>query len=215
MNDPTKNVCPYCAGSAKIKLEEEENDNWTATCGDCHAIWGLGGGENMKHYFMHSGEEVQALARAMDDREARASKQEDGTVILSGMFLPVGRPTANGNVYPPELAEKMAQQLRDKGWTYFSPMGPGAPQGLSEAVGHVEDATVVNGAIRGTIKLIDTPKGKLLKEMLAMDHGEGPYRRAPTKLGFSITSYGEVGDDGVIKDARPSHVDLVDKDLLK
>ena len=94
-------------------------------------------------------------------------------IKLTANLLYYDQKNLNGRIYTKELAEKIVEQFENRDGEMFGELGyPDRFEVLLTQVSHkVEEIHLdeENKAIVGTIKILDTPKGKIVKEMLGTD----------------------------------------------
>ena len=94
-------------------------------------------------------------------------------IKLTANLLYYDQKNLNGRIYTKEMAEKIVEQFENRDGEMFGELGyPDRFEVLLTQVSHkVEEIHLdeENKAIVGTIKILDTPKGKIVKEMLGTD----------------------------------------------
>lgn len=127
-------------------------------------------------------------------------------LCMKGIFIQGDVRNQNQRVYPANEIAKAVKQVNEKIHTGYSVLGElDHPEELSinlDRVSHIitdmwMDESGKNGY--GTLKLIPTPMGELVKTML----------KAGVKLGVSSRGSGNVGDDGNVSDFEIVTVDIV------
>jgi len=136
-------------------------------------------------------------------------KDEGGTI--SGVAMVAGVPNANGLIYSPEVAKKLAEEMKGKfvladmkDGRFVAPDFGRAP--LRLVAGEVTDATFDSETGRVTVqaKLIDTPPGQLVKHVLERQRDQQIDGLAPTQpLAIAMTAMGTLDGDMVLEAVSP------------
>jgi len=100
-------------------------------------------------------------------------KEKDKPILLTGNLLHYGEKNLNGRIYTKEMAERIVEQFENRDGEMFGELGyPDRFEVLLTQVSHkVEEIHLdeENKSVVGTIKILDTPKGKIVKAMLDTD----------------------------------------------
>jgi hypothetical protein len=138
-------------------------------------------------------------------KEAKAQIQ-DGCYLLTAPIAIPDQPNVNGNVYTKEVIEKMKEDLKkmilEKNNVVFL---VGEPMGLYPrldmvvgTVEKIEDADI-------TIKLLDTPKSQIVKQIVKSKLPKSGFY-------FGVNGLGEVDENGVIHDFTLRDITLIGVD---
>lgn len=147
---------------------------------------------------------------------------------LTGVALFADRPNANGIVFPRAEVERIAAQLTEQATTGhgFVVVLPGlvpgsSPIRLADVGAQITDVKLDDqGRLSISAKVLDTPPGRVVKQMIAVEaavggaQGAGPYRGKVQRLAFSISGRGTARDDNMVQDAAVDAVALIDRKTL-
>ena len=126
--------------------------------------------------------------------------------MITATILELDTPNKNGRVYSKEVGEQIAHQIQERLrdgvlWGQLNGQDdPGCALDLSKVSHKTVGARVEGTSLVADMELVDTPCGKIARELLAHD----------TNIGFRPRGTGIVSQDGVI-----SHYVLVSVDLVK
>ena len=137
----------------------------------------------------------QILIETLNPNEAKIqeSKQEGKHWYLNGIFMQAEKKNGNGRIYPKHVLEKAVNQINEKIEKGFNVLGElEHPETLSinlNNVSHVIEKLEWQGNnVIGRAKILDTPKGEIVKALLK----EG------IKLGVSSRGSGSTKRDGEV-----------------
>ena len=146
---------------------------------------------------------------------------DDGTLRFEAVeLLRANTPTPSGRVYSTDVIRRMFREAleakpllvtMDAKYNY----DPGVIK-LADAVGIIESVTISeDGVVTGKGRMLDTHKGRTVIDHLRAlaGIGGGPYRSRPTKIemGMSVMAMGTVDEDGTVRDARLTGVELIEQ----
>lgn len=125
--------------------------------------------------------------------------------ILGYIKLPIfkiGEPTATGRIYDANVVDQIRTKL-DGESPVFVEMDPGAAStiNLERVCGLLKDVVVEDDEVFGTLQIIKTPHGVILRTLLREGVKEERFR-------FSMIGSGTVGDDNVVRDYQFSYLGL-------
>lgn len=151
---------------------------------------------------------------------------------FSGNFLYYDKKNLNGRIYKKEIAEEIVEQfnkMKEEGSPCFGELGhPSENQfghiDLSNASREIEEIHLdeKSGSIKGTIRLLDTPSGNKVKEMMdnsgiiglsCRSRGTGQVNENGEIENFKILSFDLVsGPDGFGNIVENDHLKLLDNE---
>ena len=128
---------------------------------------------------------------------------------LTGTFLYFDKKNLNNRIYPKEVAEKIVNQFNEikKDGKNLGQMGyPPADEfgiNLGEVSHEIEEIHIneKNSSVDGTIRLLETPKGKVAEDLLFGEH--------PVGLSCRPRGTGEVNERGEIENFQIISFDLI------
>ena len=126
-------------------------------------------------------------------------------------------PNHNGRIYDSNMMKEAIEKFNKEGIkicelrpdyeNFFS-------HNLSNTAGKVENIWVENNQVFGKIELLDTPKGKVVKELINEGH---EFKLNPRILGNKVPVLDEEGNQKIDEDGNPiydmKNVELVSFDL--
>ena len=131
-------------------------------------------------------------------------------IRLTGNFLHYGQKNLNRRIYTKECAEKMVEEFNTRGGIMYGELGQ--PEGYDvrlSNVSHIVEEIHLDeekNSIVGTITILDTPKGKIVKKLLKQDIG----------LSCRSRGAGTVNENGEIEDYQLFSFDLIaDQDAFE
>jgi len=138
----------------------------------------------------------------------RRLKDEGGTI--SGVAMVAGVPNANGLIYPPEVAKKLAEEMT-KSRFLFADMKDGrfvtVPRAqLRLAAGEVSEATFdpETGRVTVQARILDTPSGQLVKQAMKGQRALEEIGLKPSQpLAMSVSAMGTLDGDMVVEAEAP------------
>tara|TARA_Y100001973_G_scaffold100917_1_gene162939 strand:- start:1018 stop:1671 length:654 start_codon:yes stop_codon:yes gene_type:complete len=153
---------------------------------------------------------MKLITETTEDVRLICEKSEDGNrdYYIEGVFMQAEKKNRNGRVYPKDVLFKEVKRYNDEYVKKNRAMGelghPAGPTVNLERVSHlIKDLRVEGSDIIGRAKIMDTPYGKIVKNLV--DEG--------TKLGVSSRGMGSLknvkGINEVQNDFMLSAVDIV------
>ena len=113
------------------------------------------------------------------------------------MVLQLDIPNRNGNVYTKKSIEEAISKFKIPSFGAFMDNGPADIDNFSHVVNRV---WIENDVVMATVKTIDTPKGKVLRNLLDVDAVE-----------FRTSGTGRVDENGIVSDYTMISVSAVAK----
>lgn len=118
-------------------------------------------------------------------------------------ILDVGVPNKNGRTYSKEAAEDMVKQAttRIEQGTLFGELSPSVSSTIDmQRVSHqITDVRLEGGAVYATVRVLKTPMGNIVKELL--DNG--------VQVDFRSRGFANISEDGVVSDYQLVSIDVV------
>lgn len=123
---------------------------------------------------------------------------------MKGIFIQGDVRNQNQRIYPLREISKAVKSMQQRIKSGFTIMGEADhPSELTinlDRVSHIiEDMSMVGSDGHGSLKIVDTPMGQIIKTLL----------KSGAKLGVSSRGSGNVGDDGTVEDYEIVTVDIV------
>jgi len=126
-------------------------------------------------------------------------------------------PNHNGRIYDSNMMKEAIEKFNKEG-IKFCELNPNyenfLSHNLTNAAGKVENVWVEDNQVYGKIELLDTPKGKVVKELI---HEGREFNLNPRILGDKVPVLDEEGNQKIDKDGNPiynmKNIELVSFDL--
>jgi len=102
-------------------------------------------------------------------------EKEEKPIILTGSFFQYDKPNKNGRVYTKEVCEQMVNQFGELEHPMYGELNPNYDMANAISFNNISHEILEiyldedQKALYGTIKVLDTPKGKVLQELLRHD----------------------------------------------
>lgn len=108
------------------------------------------------------------------------------------------KPDSNGRVYPPEaVREAVSKWDSNFNLVYFNTRMPW--MSVNDVVGSIVDVRFrEDGSVHGNFKLLQTPKGRALQEVI----------EAGATLRYTMCGLGHTNEDGTVRDFTVTHVSV-------
>ncbi len=128
----------------------------------------------------------------------------DGSITLTAKIMEFDVPNQNGRMYPRAVGESIVKQATEKIEQHGDVFGEaGIPMGdmvdLSRVSHTVKNMRIENGALFGDIKVVGTPMGNIVKELL----------KSGIQVDFRSRGTGKIAEDGTISEYEFISVDAV------
>lgn len=104
--------------------------------------------------------------------------------------------TANGHIYPKEMMEQVIEKFNNRQKPMMCEINPTSDYGYNvslDRVSHaITDMRLDGDKVMATIKVLDTPYGKIMKSLLSLEDADFAFRPFGTA--------GNIGCDGIVED---------------
>lgn len=117
-------------------------------------------------------------------QESRKQNEMNQMKPVTVTILECDKPNLNGRVYPREAVEKMIADVQTKPGMMGRVFGTiGMPKGSSLDITEISHSVsnlriMEDGRVMGDMMVLDTPKGKVLKELLSPENHSYSFRTA-------------------------------------
>ena len=121
---------------------------------------------------------------------------------LEGVFLYYDKENGNDRIYTKEISEDIVKQFKKHELNMFGELGQTAITFTSLTPSHVVTDIWIDEkdqSIKGTIEVLDTPKGKMLKELVTVG----------VPMSMASRGTGKVNEKGIVEDYELVSFDVI------